>query len=418
MPASTNPFSQAYQLHWLGLCCAFAIVSLLTSPLAAAELQFREQELPERLTVGYAVRLIDMNGDKRLDICVVDSKRVIWLENPNWNVHTLMSTPDKTDNVCFAPYDIDGDGDLDFALGADWTVNPKAGGTIGWLQSGEPGKPWTLHPIGEEPTTHRMRFADFDGDGRKELIVGPLMGRDSTRPHFAETGVRILSYRIPADPVKGPWVPEVISDDLHVTHNLWPTDLNGDGRLDLLVVSFEGVHVLERGKDGKWTRTRIGTGDQESSPNRGASEIKRGTLAGGADYIATIEPWHGDKVVVYTRPKQPRPEGASEWLWDRHVLDDKLKWGHAVWCANLDDDEDQELIIGVRDNLSDEHRCGLRIFDPQNKAGTEWKRYVIDPGSVAIEDLAAGDLNGDGRIDIVAVGRATKNIKIYWNETK
>jgi hypothetical protein len=46
------------------------VLSLFAMPLAAAELEFREQELPERLTVGYAVRLIDMNGDKRLDICV------------------------------------------------------------------------------------------------------------------------------------------------------------------------------------------------------------------------------------------------------------------------------------------------------------------------------------------------------------
>jgi hypothetical protein len=30
--------------------------------------------------------------------------------------------------------------------------------------------------------------------------------------------------------------------------------------------------------------------------------------------------------------------------------------------------------------------------------------------------MTCGDLNGDGRVDIVAVGRATKNVRIYWNE--
>jgi hypothetical protein len=35
---------------------------------------------------------------------------------------------------------------------------------------------------------------------------------------------------------------------------------------------------------------------------------------------------------------------------------------------------------------------------------------------VAVEDLAAADLDGDGRVDIVAVGRATKNVRVYWNE--
>jgi hypothetical protein len=100
------------------------------------------------------------------------------------------------------------------------------------------------------------------------------------------------------------------------------------------------------------------------------------------------------------------------------VLDEDLKWGHAVWTVNLDGDADEELVIGVRDNLSETSKCGVRIYDPQDPAGAKWTRQIVDPGSVAIEDLTAGDLNGDGRADLVAVGRVTKNVKIYWNEGK
>jgi hypothetical protein len=50
--------------------------------------------------------------------------------------------------------------------------------------------------------------------------------------------------------------------------------------------------------------------------------------------------------------------------------------------------------------------------------GLRWARHVLEDGGVAVEDLAAADLNGDGRIDIVAVGRQTHNIRIYWNEGK
>jgi hypothetical protein len=121
-------------------------------------------------------------------------------------------------------------------------------------------------------------------------------------------------------------------------------------------------------------------------------------------------------VVVYTEPADP-----ATGLWRRSMIDDQLKWGHAVWCANLDDDADEELVIGVRDDLDDQDptkRRGVRVYDPQGAAPAKWNKSLIDPGAVAVEDLAAADLDGDGRTDIVAVGRATHNARIYWNRAK
>jgi hypothetical protein len=44
-----------------------------------------------------------------------------------------------------------------------------------------------------------------------------------------------------------------------------------------------------------------------------------------------------------------------------------------------------------------------------------FERHVIDDGGVAVEDALAVDLDGDGRPDLVAGGRATHNLKVYWN---
>ena len=49
---------------------------------------------------------------------------------------------------------------------------------------------------------------------------------------------------------------------------------------------------------------------------------------------------------------------------------------------------------------------------------TKATRTLLDPGGVAVEDLAAADLNGDGKIDLIAVGRQTGNVRIYWNQGK
>jgi hypothetical protein len=270
-------------------------------------------------------------------------------------------------------------------------------------------------PIADETSVHRIRFADLDGDGKPQLIVVPLLGRNSSAAKNWMDGspVRIFALKVPKDPARDRWAPEVLDESQHVIHNFYPIS-SADGKgSDILTASYEGVHLLKR-QGEKWTKTQLGTGNQDNpKSNRGASEIKRGQLAKDRPFIATIEPWHGNQVVVYTPPDDP-----GQKLWDRHVVDKELKWGHAVWCADLDGDGRDELIIGVRDDLSQKpgERRGVRIYKATDSKGTKWQRTLVDEGGVAVEDLTAADLDGDGRVDLVAVGRQTHNVRIYWNK--
>ena len=61
----------------------------------------------------------------------------------------------------------------------------------------------------------------------------------------------------------------------------------------------------------------------------------------GRRFLATIEPWHGEQVVVYTRAK------AGD-LWSRHAIDDSFRDGHALLCADLDGDGNDEIVAGFR----------------------------------------------------------------------
>jgi len=413
------------------ICIASALMAAITvwtapAPTAGGEggktdfASFRIQELIEKLKVGYAVTLVDVNGDGKKDIVVVDTTRVIWFENPTWKVRTIIQGMTKPDNVCIDAYDIDGDGQIDFALGADWKpFNTSAGGTLQWLKRGKTiDDPWTVHAIDMEPTVHRIRFADIDGNGKSALLSVPLMGRGSSAKANWIDGapVRVTAYRIPKDPVKDRWLPEVLDESLHVSHNFWPIDAPTRKGKDVLVASYEGVSLLSM-LDGKWKRQHLGIGNQDNPKgNRGSSEIKQGKLKNGKKFIATIEPWHGNQVVVYTEPTKPGE------LWDRHMIDDQLRWGHGVWCADLDGDGSDELIIGVRDLPAKTDKFtesrGVRVYRALDEKGSKWQRQIVDNGGVAVEDLAAVDLDGDDKIDIVAVGRQTFNVRIYWNETK
>jgi hypothetical protein len=192
--------------------------------------------------------------------------------------------------------------------------------------------------------------------------------------------------------------------------------MDGDHRDEIVLACWEGVFLLDRGETGRWTRTRLGTGNQESTPFKGASEVKLGRTAKRSVFIATVEPWHGFQVVVYT------PSEGKE-LWNRQVIAEPLQWGHAVWCANLDADQDDELIVGQRDPnnaaSTGPRGPGIFVFDLKTGSGPPaFDRITVDDGGMACEDALSADLDGDGHTDIIAGGRATHNVKIYWNRPR
>ena len=342
--------------------------------------KFKMQEIATDLTVGYAVITADVNEDGKPDIVVVDSKRVVWYENPTWKVHTIISGKTKPDNVCIAAADIDGDGQIDFVLGADWKpFNTKEGGTLQWLKRGKTlDEEWTVYPIARGADgPPRARWPTSTASGKPAIILAPLMGRDSSAKGNWMDGrpVRILAFPIPKDPVKGPWKPEVLSEELHVVHNILagPDQATGAG-MTILAASYEGVsllaiaggqvdHARESARATKRTR-RAAAGPARS---RWASSKER------QPFIATIEPWHGNQVVVYTPPaKQDGSCGTG--TSSTTTCAGATPSGVPTSTATVSD----ELVIGVRDNPAKgdtfTEKCGVRIYK-----ATRRRRQEVGP---------------------------------------
>lgn len=380
---------------------AFILPALLSSAaLHSAELSplFKHQTIDDQIGVGYGLAVADVNGDKKTDILLVDKDEVAWYENPSWQKHVISGALTERDHVCIAADDIDGDGKAEIAIGAGWnpgdTVNS---GAVFYLippedRTGE----WEAVQLHHEPTVHRMSWIRA-GEPRKSLAVLPLHGRGNRGGRG--DGVKLLEYIVPEDPA-GEWETRLMDDSMHMTHNFDPVQWDDDREDEVLYAGKEAVVLLN--KEGEWRSRRLI--DSEKNPGfPGAGEVRAGML--GSRIIATIEPMHGNNAVVYTQ------EGSG---WKRQVLDDSLADGHAVACADFLGRGFDQILIGWRGKDAS-GTTGIKLFEPKSAEGKEWTMHRIDDNGMACEDLKVADFNGDGRPDIAAAGRASKNVKIYWN---
>jgi hypothetical protein len=234
----------------------------------------------------------------------------------------------------------------------------------------------------------------------------PLHGRGNKNGQGA--GVKTLLYRKPADP-RGEWKSEVLEDTLHATHNF---EL---GRRDatepkLAIGGREGiVHVSRKG--GAWTRAARVKNDGTPQGSIGVGELRVGKLDSAREFLAAVEPMHGNTLAVY------RIQGAGGAQPDRKVLTDQLNEGHALATGNIVGGSGTEIVVGFRGNPGKPNPIGLRLWTALSEDGGEWRESVIDDKNMACEDLVLADLDTDGDLEIVAAGRATKNLMVYWNET-
>jgi hypothetical protein len=139
--------------------------------------------------------------------------------------------------------------------------------------------------------------------------------------------------------------------------------------------------------------------------------VRLGRL-GNKRFFATVEPMHGTNLVVYTAPTST----TSKELWTRNVLDGSLVDGHALACGDLSGIGRDQIVVGWRAMNKPGVKVGIKLFTPLDAEGKQWKQTLVDDNTMACEDLCLADLDGDGKLDIIAAGRATKNLKVYFNQ--
>lgn len=400
---------------------------LLTSPLLAQTdttrqqaLNFSIQVVDNQISIGYGLAIGDVDGDGRPDILLADQKEFVWYQNPgnktsSWKRHVMAANLTPQDNVCIAARDLDGDGRVEVAVGAGWSPSEtsdstKSGAVFYLIRPQDPTRNWEPVRLHHEVTTHRMRWAKV-GKADYQLIVVPLHGLGNKNGEGR--GVRIWGYEFPKNP-RGPWKRHLVDSTMHLTHNV---EIWEDGAATGLVIAGkEGGQVVE------WRKKKWQAVDDESVSNalpllnkgvEGIGEIRR--MDNGRS-IVTIQPMHGNLLQIesgsYAFKKLQKTTADKQIT----VLSDVLSQGHALVCGDFLGTGSDQIVAGWRNPNADK-KVGIRLFKPQ-EAGSVDGHIVNDSVRMACEDLTAADLDGDGDLDLIASGRATLNVLIYWNGLK
>ncbi len=374
------------------------------SPLRFTRQSFREPGVAP-LPATSSVELVALNGAKKRDLLLCDMRfgRVMTLmlpasaglpAAPAWRTLATLKNP-----ACATVADLDGDGIRD-VLVADlghFLPTDEPTGRVVWLRGKKNGVYTPVTLLDNVGRVADVEAGDFNGDGKMDLLVADF-GMD-------KSGAIIALENRTRDPNHPVFAPHVL-DRRHGAIATLPCDLNGDGRLDfvaLLAQEHETVLAfLNRGR-GRFEPKTIYAAPH---PAFGSSSIELADINGDSrlDVLYT----NGD---VFDPPPLLRPDNGVQWLenkgtfpFTRHGLA-HLYGASRATAADLDGDGDLDITaVGFLPQGLFPARKTLKppsVLLVEQTAPGVFARHVLETETGDHATCATGDVNGDGRPDLI-----------------
>jgi hypothetical protein len=370
-------------------------------------IRFTEHLIADGYNYAYGISAADLTGNGVLDIISADTDvGLYWFENDGKGNFTKHIIHERTKEWLerHVVVDINGDGRPEIV-----SVDNTNGSLLYFAFEGDPRERnnWRIHYIieGGLPGAYDVAVADFDGDG--DLDVAASSWRKGNRFDWFEQR-------------DGRWIQHPIEEQIGETRTICAVDIDGDGRVDLLGTARTGNQVVWYQNPGDpvnlpWRKTII---DDAPQPIHGHPVDMDGD--GDVDVVMALgmlPPDHDHKgvgfehhqIVWYENEGNP-----TAGPWKKHIICDRFPHAFEAVAADLDNDGQIEVVATAWDMTG-----RVALFKHRGDPSGPWDMQLLKDGWIRADQVILADLNGDGRLDIVAAAERGSNELRWWrNEGK